>query len=90
MALSLKNAELEELARSVAEATGETITQTVLDALRERQARLALRATSPGRPQRLARFLAEEVWPLVPEAECGRTMDRVELDALLGYGSDGV
>ncbi len=38
---------------------------------------------------RLVRFLEQEVWPLVPAAERGRTVSRDEEDATLGYGPDG-
>ena len=39
MALSIKNPEVEQLARDLAEKTGETITDAVMVALRERLAR---------------------------------------------------
>jgi prevent-host-death family protein len=48
--------------------------------------------TGPGsdRAARIQRFLEQEVWPLVPEAERGRRLSREEEDAILGYGSEGV
>jgi prevent-host-death family protein len=42
------------------------------------------------RAARLTRFLEQELWPLVPEAERGRTLTRAEEDAILGYGAGGV
>jgi prevent-host-death family protein len=42
------------------------------------------------RAARLTRFLEQEVWPLVPDAERGRTLTREEEDAILGYGPRGV
>ena len=42
------------------------------------------------RAERIRRFLEQEVWPQVPEAERGRRLSREEEDAILGYGSEGV
>ena len=87
MALNLKNAEVERLAAEIARMTGESKTEAVRRALEERRWRLAYRVeTSPGRGRR---FLAEEVWPLVPASEVGRSLDREEEDAILGYGDAG-
>lgn len=44
MGLNIKNAEVEELARLVAEATGETKTEAIRRALLERKERLGLRS----------------------------------------------
>lgn len=42
------------------------------------------------RGERLRRLLEQEVWPLVPESERGRTLTRDEEDAILGHGREGV
>ena len=42
------------------------------------------------RAERIRRFLVQEVWPQVSEAERGRRLSREEEDAILGYGSEGV
>jgi antitoxin VapB len=47
MALNIKNAEAERLARELAARTGETITQAVLEALRERLKRQSVRLPVP-------------------------------------------
>ena len=44
MALSIKNAETERLARQLASMTGESLTEVVTDALRERLVRITGRA----------------------------------------------
>lgn len=41
------------------------------------------------RATRLARFLEQEVWPVVPQREAGRTLTREEEDEVLGYGPEG-
>ena len=59
MALSIKTAEADELARSLAQLTGETMTQAVTVALRERLAReTRLRATDGNYVERLLSFSA--------------------------------
>jgi antitoxin VapB len=89
MALNIKNAEVERLARQVAEMTGENKTEAIRQALAERYARV--RAGEGGTPAaRLRRFLEDELWPQLPETERGRRLTRKEEDALLGYGPEGV
>lgn len=89
MALNLKNAEVERLAAEVARITGESKTEAVRRALEERRRRLAYRAEPNKSPSHGLRYLAEDVWPLVPAAEVGRRLTREEEDALLGYGDEG-
>ena len=58
MAVNIKNAETEQLARELAALTGESVTAAVTTALRERLERLN-RASTPGDPaERAARMLA--------------------------------
>jgi antitoxin VapB len=45
MGLNIKNREVEELARQVAEATGETMTEAIRRSLLERRDRLGLRSS---------------------------------------------
>jgi antitoxin VapB len=55
MALSIKTVEADELARSLAQLTGESMTEAVTTALRERLAReRARRETAASLPMRLA------------------------------------
>ncbi|HTU56261.1 MAG TPA: type II toxin-antitoxin system VapB family antitoxin [Acetobacteraceae bacterium] len=59
MALSIKTAEADELARSLARLTGESMTEAVTAALRERLVReRARRATDADLPARLAALSA--------------------------------
>lgn len=90
MALNLKNAEVERLAAEIARMTGETKTEAVRRALDERRRRLAYRAGVEGRVSRGRRYLEEDVWPLVPDDQRGRSLTREEVDAILGYGDRGV
>ena len=83
MPLSIKDPEADRLARAVAARTGETLTQAVITALRERLAREERRA--------------EDADTLVDEAlEIGRHCAALPVhdprppDALLGYDESGV
>ena len=90
MALNIKNPDVERLAEEIVALTGETKTEAIRRALEDRRAQLAYRAASVDQKKRLARFLAFEVWPRVPEDERGKRLSRVAEDALLGYGPEGV
>ena len=89
MALNLKNAEVERLVNEIANLTGESKTEAVRRALEERRRRLAYRAAPGNASSHGLRYLAEDVWPIVPAAEVGRRMTRDEEDAVLGYGDAG-
>lgn len=90
MALNIKNPQVERLVNEIAAATGESKTEVVRRALEERQARLRLQIADRSRGRRIARLLADEIWPLVPEEEVGRRLTREEEDAILGRGPEGV
>lgn len=88
MALNIKNAEVEELAREVAEMTGESKTTAIGRALAERRERL--RASAEGRRRSsFRRHLEHDVWPKLPKKVAGRRISRREEDAILGYGPEG-
>jgi antitoxin VapB len=80
MALSIKSDEADRLAREIAERTGETLTEAVVVALRERLARE--RRHGPGITGRLRR-LADDVADL--PIEDGRSPDE-----LVGYDEQGL
>ncbi len=90
MPLSIKNAEVERLVAEVAELTGESKTEAVRQALKERRARLALRESAQNRAARIRRLLEDEVWPSMPADVLGTTISRVEEERILGYGDAGV
>lgn len=82
MALNLKNIEAERLAAEVAELAGETLTQAVIEALRQRRAALLRERQRRARLSDVRDFLEREVWslptvPALPDAD------------LLGYGPSG-
>ena len=82
MALSIKNDEADRLARALAEATGETLTEAVVQALRERLQR------EQGRAQPLT--LREEIRKI--RERCSRlpVLDPRAPDELLGYDERGL
>ena len=90
MPLSIKNAEVERLVAEVAELTGESKTEAVRQALKERRSRLALRESAQNRAARIRRLLEDEVWPSIPADVLGTTISREEEERILGYGDAGV
>jgi len=91
MALNIKNPETERLAAEVAELAGESKTQAVTVALRERRERLRRDDDREGRALRLRRVLEEEIWPLISPDQLGRPpMTKAEREEILGIGPEGV
>ena len=81
MALSIKNPEADRLARELADATGESLTEAVMNALQERLER-AQRQRSAGVAQRLRRLAAEvQEIPVV---------DLRDADDIVGYDEHGL
>ena len=90
MALNIKDPETEQLAREVAELTGESKTAAVRTALRERKERLAFgRRTPEQRERALREWLERDVWPTIPPDVRGKPLTREEEEELLGYGEHG-
>ncbi len=90
MPLSIKNAEVERLVAEVAALTGESKTEAVRQALKERRARLAFREQAENRPARIRRLLEGEIWPAVPADVLGTTISHEEEEKILGYDGTGV
>ena len=82
MALNIKNAEAERLARALTEATGESITQAVIHALEERLLKVQGR--------RSARNLKEEIDEIGKRCAALPDLDKRSVDEILGYDSFGV
>ncbi len=83
MPLSIKDPEADRLARAVAARTGETLTQAVITALRERLAREEHRAED-------ADTLVEEVMEIGRHCAALPIRDPRSPDALLGYDEHGL
>ncbi len=90
MSLNIKNPAVERLADEVARLTGESKTEAIRKALEERRARLNFRVAGDNHEARLRRFLAQELWPIVPPDQLGKKVGRDEEEAILGYGPEGV
>lgn len=82
MALSIKHPEADRLARQLAETTGETLTEAVLTALRERLQRVTGRRRSPGLREDIARI--QERIARLP------VLDERSDDEILGYDERGL
>ena len=83
MALSLKHPEADRLAREEANATGEGNTEAVINALRERLARLKKR-------RRSVRPLSEELRAIGERVAAMPVLDSRSSDEILGYDERGL
>jgi antitoxin VapB len=82
MAISIKDPETDRLARALADATGETLTEAIRRALEERLARVR-RSRSTYRLERAVRRVQERLAELP-------VIDARPADELLGYDEHGV
>ncbi len=90
MALNIKNPDVEQLAAEVAAMTGETKTEAIRNALKERRERLSYRMVRRNRKTGLLRFLETEIWPAIPKSVLGKKLSRAEEDRILGYDEKGI
>lgn len=91
MALNIKDEETEALVTKIVSLTGETETEAVRTAARERLERLEPRAKRKRKKltaEELRHWLETEVWPFVPDR--GKPISKAEREEILGYGPDGV
>ena len=82
MALNIRNTETEQLAEALAKLTGETKTQAVTKALRERLERL--------RRRRAGRRLADELDEIAVDLASLPVLDNRDADEILGYDDQGL
>ena len=82
MALNIRNQEAERLAETLARLTGETKTQAVTQALRERLSAVQRR--------RSGRRLADELDELALHCASLPVLDDRDADAILGYDDQGL
>ena len=82
MALNIRNRETERLAEELAKLAGETKTEAVTKALRDRIARV--------RRERSRRPLAEELDRIALHCASLPVLDRRSNDEILGYDDDGL
>lgn len=83
MPLSIKDPEADRLARKVAEMTGETITEVVLNALRDRLAREVAKS-------RDIEALLREVKAISDHYRSLPVLDDRSADEILGYDENGL
>lgn len=82
MALSIKHPEADRLARALAARTGESLTEAILNALRERLAR----HKGPGKRPRLR----DELAAIRRRCAALPILDPRRPEDILGYGDDGL
>ncbi len=82
MALGIRNAKAEKLARELAVESGENITQAITRALEERLQRLRARSTTID--------MAEEIMKISKRCSKIPDQDQRSPDEILGYGPKGV
>lgn len=83
MTLELKNPEADSLARELARTTGETVSQAVVNALRERLEREKSRQQQPD-------VLAETLLRIGQECAALTVVDNRHADGIIGYDAYGV
>jgi hypothetical protein len=94
MPMSIKNAEVEQLAEELGRLTRTSKTEVIRQALLEKKRRLMLEgaadlaAIRAARAARMQAYLTERVWPVVPE-DASRRWTKEEEESFLGYGSNG-
>ena len=82
MALNIRNAEAERLATELARATGESKTEAVTKALRDRLMRVRL--------ERTHRRLADELEEIAQHCSNLPVLDHRRAEEILGYDASGV
>jgi antitoxin VapB len=82
MPLSIKNTETEKLAREISKETGESLTDAITIALRDRLQRL--------RGRRHAKNLVQEVDDILHRVDALPALDDRSEDEILGYDSQGL
>ena len=82
MALNIRNPETEELAKTLAKLTGETKTQAVTKALRDRLERVRRRLSG--------RRLADELDEIALHSASLPILDARDADDILGYDASGL
>jgi len=83
MPLSIKDPEADQLARKLAQSTGETITQTVITALRERLAR-------EQHKDEAIESLVEEIMEIGRHCASLPLLDTRSADEIIGYNEHGL
>ena len=83
MPLSIKDPEADQMARNLAERTGETITQAVITALRERLAR-------EQRKDETVENLVEEIMAIGKHCAALPQLDARSADEIIGYDERGL
>jgi antitoxin VapB len=82
MALNIRNAEAERLAEAVAKMTGETKTEAVTKALKERMEHLKRRSSR--------KRLADELDEIARHCAALPILDKRSDDEIIGYDEDGM
>lgn len=95
MAPSFEDKEIEQLATEIAKLTGESESDALRQALRERRDRLLdVQAGGGGRRPRtmeeMLHFMETEIWSQIPDEILDKPpMTKAEKEELLGYGPEG-
>jgi len=82
MALTIEHDEADRLARELAKLTGESVTDAVLNSLRERLSRRRNAGPSPSR--------ADELMRIAKRSAARPLLDPRSADAILGYDEHGL
>lgn len=84
MSLNIKNPRVLALVEEIVAQTGETKTEAIRCALKERKARLALRGSHARRIENYLQYMEQEFWPSLPPGVVGRPTTKEEIEEILG------
>ena len=93
MALNIKDKETKALVSRIAALTGETQTEAMRRAARERLRRLESRpqpALTKMTVEEIEHWLETEIWPRFPKEALGKPISKAEREEILGYGPEGL
>ena len=82
MAMSIRNSEVEKLARSLSRMTGENMTETILESLKERHQRIRAANASPR--------LLDDLSAIAKRTAALPKLDDRSAEEILGYDERGV
>lgn len=90
MGIDFEDAEMRKLATEVAEMTGETETEAVREALRERRERVGPKPRRQTKYPTMREWMEKEIWPHIPPEELGKPpLTKAEVEEILGIGPEG-
>jgi antitoxin VapB len=86
MSSIINNQDVEKLLNDIVKLTGESRTEAVRKALKERRLRITKHLDVSPDEERLLNFLEDEIWCQIPAEVLGTSLTKAEEKSNLGYG----